>query len=99
MENIEVLVSLKVAPVLGTSDVPLMNTSNTLAPSLLLDMPMHGFNIESFSQQQNAKKPWDVPDSNTKGSNQHPYHIVLSERVYQKMDFLWKRNGYRSLRH
>lgn len=38
-------------------------------------------------------KPWDVSEK-----EMHPYHLIMSERLFQKIDFTWKRNGSRSMR-
>jgi hypothetical protein len=43
---------------------------------------------------ERAKRPWEVPSAN----ETHPYHVVLTERLFQKMDFVWKRGDYRSAR-
>jgi len=40
------------------------------------------------------KKPWELPSVDAT----HPYHIVLTERLFLKMDFVWKRKGYKSAR-
>jgi len=38
------------------------------------------------------KKPWEVPPP----EQTHPYHVILSEQLFQKIDFVWKRKGYKS---
>lgn len=38
--------------------------------------------------------PWEGERSNLS----HPYHIIFSERLFQKVDYLWKRNGFKSMR-
>lgn len=38
--------------------------------------------------------PWEGDKSNLS----HPYHVIFSERLFQKVDYLWKRNGYKSMR-
>lgn len=40
------------------------------------------------------KKPWEIPSVDAT----HPYHVILTERLYQKLDFVWKRGGYKSMR-
>ena len=40
------------------------------------------------------KKPWQAPSVDAV----HPYHVILSERLYQKLDWVWKRKGYKSMR-
>ncbi len=39
-------------------------------------------------------KPWKVPGAD----KAHPYNIVCTEALFQKMDFVWKRNNNKSLR-
>ena len=39
-------------------------------------------------------KPWERPGSDAS----HPYHLVCSEGLFQKIDFVWKRNGNKSMR-
>lgn len=39
-------------------------------------------------------RPWETPGSD----KAHPYHIVCSEALFQKMDFVWKRSGSKSMR-
>jgi len=39
-------------------------------------------------------RPWEAADA----AKSHPYHVVCSEALFQKMDFVWKRNGNKSLR-
>lgn len=39
-------------------------------------------------------RPWEAPGAD----KAHPYHIVCSEALFQKMDFVWKRSGNKSLR-
>ena len=38
------------------------------------------------------KKPWQAPSPD----QMHPYHVVMTERLYQKIDYAWKRGGYKS---
>ena len=40
------------------------------------------------------QKPWEVVSEDAR----HTYHIVCSERLFQKMDYVWKRQGYASMR-
>jgi hypothetical protein len=40
------------------------------------------------------KRPWEEPSPDAT----HPYHVILSERLFRKMDFAWKRKGYKSAR-
>lgn len=39
-------------------------------------------------------KPWRAPGAD----KAHPYNIVCTEALFQKMDFVWKRNNNKSLR-
>lgn len=39
-------------------------------------------------------KPWELPG----GDAPHPYHVVCTEKMFQKMDFVWKRLGNKSMR-
>lgn len=40
------------------------------------------------------QRPWQAAPAEAV----HPYHVVLSERLFQKIDWSWKRLGYRSQR-
>ena len=44
--------------------------------------------------QEAPTKAWEQANS----SAPHPYHFVASERLFQKIDFVWKRNGYKSMK-
>lgn len=39
-------------------------------------------------------KPWESDDA----ARAHPYHLVMNEGLFQKLDFVWKRAGYKSMR-
>jgi hypothetical protein len=45
-------------------------------------------------QPEPIKRPWEIPSPEAV----HPYHIVLPERLFQKMDYVWKRQGCKSAR-
>jgi hypothetical protein len=40
------------------------------------------------------KKPWEQPGVEAP----HPYHLICTERLFQKIDFVWKRLGNKSMR-
>ncbi len=40
------------------------------------------------------KKPWEIPSED----KTHPYHIIMSERLWQQLDYVWKRQGHLSLK-
>ena len=42
-----------------------------------------------------AMKPWDEPSA---AGGQHAYHFVMSEPLFRKLNFTWKRQGYQSMR-
>jgi hypothetical protein len=49
-------------------------------------------NRDAPAAAERPKRPWETPSS----KETHPYHIILSESLYQKIDYVWKRNGDRS---
>jgi hypothetical protein len=50
--------------------------------------------IKAKAAPEVAKKPWEIPDVTAV----HPYYIICPERLFQKMDFLWKRDGSKSMK-
>jgi len=50
--------------------------------------------LEPLASPKTPTRPWESPDA----AKPHPYHVVCSEALFQKMDFVWKRNGNKSLR-
>jgi len=40
------------------------------------------------------KKPWELSSAEAV----HPYHIIMPERLFQKLDWSWKRLGLKSQR-
>jgi hypothetical protein len=50
--------------------------------------------LEIPAPPKTSTRPWMTLDA----AKPHPYHVVCSEALFQKMDFVWKRNGNKSLR-
>lgn len=44
--------------------------------------------------RETPAKPWALPDAVAP----HPYHTVMSEGLFQKIDFIWKRAGHKSMK-
>ena len=47
-----------------------------------------------IAPKQPASKPWEGGAA----AAPHPYHTVMSEGLFQKIDFVWKRKGYKSMK-
>jgi hypothetical protein len=45
-------------------------------------------------EPEQPQKPWHAASADAV----HPYHVILSERLYQKLDWVWKRKDFRSMR-
>ena len=48
-----------------------------------------------------AQLPAPVPLKQWEGLNAdapHPYHLIMTERLFQKIDYVWKRKGYKSMK-
>ena len=43
---------------------------------------------------EKPKKQWEEPSE----KETHPYHIIMQERLFQKLDFVWKRQGSKSMK-
>lgn len=41
---------------------------------------------------ERPQRPWEIPGP----KETHPYHTIMSERLFQKIDYAWKRSGNRS---
>lgn len=46
------------------------------------------------SPTEKPKKQWEEPGE----KETHPYHIIMQERLFQKLDFVWKRQGSKSMK-
>lgn len=43
---------------------------------------------------ERPKKQWEEPGE----KETHPYHVIMQERLFQKLDFVWKRQGSKSMK-
>lgn len=80
------------------TEEPLNPPPSGVAASIVLPLEASLAGSESVTKAKPAlearKMPWELPGSDAP----HPYHIVSSEGLFQKMDYVWKRNGSRSMR-
>ena len=64
-----------------------------IAPAAALQQAQQPAPVQA-SKKEKAEKAWDGPAAMAP----HPYHLVLNEGLFQKMDFVWKRAGHKSMR-
>lgn len=64
-----------------------------IAPAVAAEQAQQPAPVRAIKKEK-AEKAWDGPAAMAP----HPYHLVLNEGLFQKMDFVWKRAGHKSMR-
>lgn len=76
------------------TEIPLEPPPSGLAATIALPIESAAPVANPKAPPEPPKKPWETPSADA----MHPYHLVCPERLFQKIDFVWKRKGHKSMR-